>query len=337
MKKSKAIILQPLPEPNRQIEEIEKEIVKVFKALIYYPLLRTIKEPKKTLQKNSIDKNSAIVEALNSGRITFNRGQFSGRFNAAISKELKALGAQWDRKQRTWKISLSSLPMDLRSAISATSFKFQQKIDKINKILESIVPEELAGKIDFDNLIDKTIYKMEGDFEKSIRGITIAPKITPQQKDAIAKDWTNNLRLYIRDFTKKEIVRLREDVQKSVFAGNRYESMIKTIQKSYGVSQNKAKFLARQETNLLITTYKQIRYEDAGSKEYIWTCVKMPHQHKGQPYHKGDVRYHHAELDGTVQRWDMPPVVNEKGERKHPGQDFNCRCVARPVIGRLDK
>ncbi len=332
MAESKKIVLKPLPEPEREIDDIEKEILKVFKSSVYFPLLAVIKEPKKTLQKNSLFDNRAVVDALNSGRITFNRGQFSGRFNAAISKELKALGARWDRKQGTWKILLSSLPIELRSAIAASSFKFEQKIDKINKIIESIVPDELAQHMDFEKLIDKTLWRADRDFEKSIKGITIAPKLTAEQKKSIAKDWTNNLRLYITDFTKKETVRLREEVKKSVFEGNRYDSLIKTIQKSYEVSHNKAKFLARQETNLLLGTYKQIRYEDAGSKEYIWTCVKMPHQQKGAPYHKGDVRYHHAELDGTIQRWDSPPVVNAKGERKHPGFDFNCRCVARPII-----
>ena len=41
------------------------------------------------------------------------------------------------------------------------------------------------------------------------------------------------MRLYIKKWTGEEIVKLRERVEKTATAGNRYESLISTIQKSY--------------------------------------------------------------------------------------------------------
>ncbi|MEM7295990.1 MAG: phage minor head protein, partial [Pseudomonadota bacterium] len=38
----------------------------------------------------------------------------------------------------------------------------------------------------------------------------------------------------------------------------------------------------------------------------------------------GKVRSSHADRDGQVYSWDHPP------EGGHPGQDYNCRCVAEP-------
>lgn len=44
----------------------------------------------------------------------------------------------------------------------------------------------------------------------------------------------------------------------------------------------------------------------------------------------------HQELDGTEQSWDDPPVTNEDGDRNHPGEDYQCRCVAYPILDELD-
>lgn len=62
--------------------------------------------------------------------------------------------------------------------------------------------------------------------------------------------------------------------------------------------------------------------QDAGVQEYIWSD-------------SGDsrVRSGHHRLNGKKFRWDDPPVVDERtGRRCHPGEDFQCRCVAIPVF-----
>jgi hypothetical protein len=47
------------------------------------------------------------------------------------------------------------------------------------------------------------------------------------------------------------------------------------------------------------------------------------------------VRERHAELDGERFRWDDPPVTNEDGDENHPGEDYQCRCTAYPVLPEL--
>lgn len=46
------------------------------------------------------------------------------------------------------------------------------------------------------------------------------------------------------------------------------------------------------------------------------------------------VRDHHADLEGTVQRWDSPPAGGgtSDGEAGHPGYGINCRCVAEVIV-----
>jgi SPP1 gp7 family putative phage head morphogenesis protein len=91
-----------------------------------------------------------------------------------------------------------------------------------------------------------------------------------------------------------------------------------------GVTESRAICIARTETARSRTSYTQARAEAVGSTHYIWHTV-------------GDeaVRPRHRELNGTVQAWSNPPVVSERGEkiiRSHPGQVFNCRCWAEPIL-----
>ena len=50
----------------------------------------------------------------------------------------------------------------------------------------------------------------------------------------------------------------------------------------------------------------------------------------GSPNHP--VREMHKALAGKVFSWDDPPITNEKGDRNNPGQDYGCRCYARPIV-----
>lgn len=312
--------LRPIKISTEDFEKVEKCIIELFKTELYLPLLKELGYTQKTL-KNS---NEDLLEALRSGRITFNRGTFSGRFNASISKELKRLGAKWDRQQGTFKILQSSLPIEIRNAIAASEVRFREKIAGIDKKLAQILPDELADKLKVEKFFDTTLWKTDNDFRASVKGITVAPQLTPERRKKIAAEWQNNMKLWIKDWTEKEIKTLRKDVQATVFTGNRYESMVKTIQKSYDVSQTKAKFLARQETSLLMTKFKESRYVDSGVTEYKWGCVSGSAKHPVRPMHKA--------LEGKIFRWDNPPITDEKGNRNNPGQDYNCRCFARPVV-----
>lgn len=324
----KVVELEPIKESTEDYEAIERKIIELFKREVYFPLLKELGLKQKILRNSK----SSLIDQLTYGRITFYRGTFSGRFSASSSKELKALGAQWDRKTRTWKIPQSSLPIDVRNAISASEAKFQKKISGIDQRLSKILPEEIAERLHVVPQFDASLWKVEKEFSKSVKKISVTPQLSDDQRRKVSEEWQENMRLWIKDFTAKEITQLRKDVQASVFTGNRYESMVKTIQKSYGVTENKAKFLARQETSLLMAKYKETRYVAAGVKDYKWGCVKMPHQTKGAPYKPGDVRYGHGILEGKTFSWDAPPIVNDKGERKNPGQDYNCRCFAIPIV-----
>ncbi len=312
--------LRPIKETPSDYDAIEAAIREVFKKYIYLPLMAELGRESITI-KNSTDD---LIDAIRTGRIRFYRGRFEGKFNSSISKELRKIGAEWDRKQGSFAIPRSKLSIEVASAIDLSEARFEQTIKKIAKRLDEISPVEIAEKVKLEHLFDATLYKVNDDFEETVKGITVAPELTPHTRKRISEEYTKNLQLYIQDWTQKEIIELRKDIQKRSLAGLRYESMVKVIEKSYGVSQRKAKFLARQETSLMMTKFKQTRYEDAGVNEYKWGCVVGSPNHPVRPMHKA--------LEGKIYRWDNPPIVDEQGNRKNPGQDYNCRCFAIPLV-----
>ena len=300
-------------------------IREALKKKIYLPLLSAIGEKKSALQNAS--EYEALWLALNKGTLTYNRGKFSGKFDSAITKKLKSLGAEWDRRSGTFNLPLAQIPTELEMVIRATEHRFSEKISGLDIQLRKILPEQLVEGINLAPMLDTTIFKVESRFRENVKHIALSPELTDEQRRKIADEWQGNLRLYIKKFADEEILSLREKIRATTFAGDRYGSFIKVIERSYGVTENKAKFLARQETKLLTTKYQESRYLGAGIPEYRWKCVTGTKDHPTRPRHK--------ELDGTIQRWDKPPISTGPGEpviRNNPGQDYGCRCSAIPIV-----
>jgi SPP1 gp7 family putative phage head morphogenesis protein len=325
----KTIQLKPIPRQVKVMEEVERKINRLLLKELYIPLLRELSddEPISSIQNSD---NDVIVEAIRSGRLTHHRGKFSGRLNAQISKALRLLGAKWDRKTKNYSHPLSQLPFDITHAIAVSEFRFVKKMESINRRLANIDSAEIASKLHLDKIIDKAIYRVEAQLKDSLGNITIQTHFTDEQRAKIARDYTLNMQLDIKGWTDARVKNLRKKVEPSTQSGLRYEEMVSMIRKDYRVSQSKAKFLARQETNLLLCKYKETRYLAAGVKKYKWKCVNASPQHPVRPMHEA---LGERSKKGELFSFENPPQVSKNPARfENPGEDFNCRCVAIPVV-----
>lgn len=320
-KKVREETLPPLREQTDFYDSIEAEMVRAFREKIFVPLAADLNvKPSKVTNA----KQSPLGKAIQLGKITYADGTFSGSFEATTTKELKSLGATWDKKTSSFKLPIEKLPYDIRAEISSSDARQIAVMAKLETTLAKISPEEVAAAVKAKGLFDDTLWKSDVELRKQLNPVAIVPKLTDSQRARIAEDYTTNLQLYIKDWTEKQIIKMRKEVQELALKGARQDQVIEMLKENYGQSQSKAKFLARQETSLMLSKFRQTRYEQSGVEEYVWQCVV------GSPKHP--VRPQHKKLDGTRQRWDNPPITNEKGERNHPGEDFNCRCVARPIV-----
>ncbi len=320
----KSIELKPIRESTEDYERIEARIKRVFREALYYPLLKELRLPVRTVLQNAA---SPLITALESGRVTFYRGLFSGAFSAAVSKELRAMGAVWDRRAPGYRLPSAKLPPETRHAVDLSQARFKERLAAVDRKLAKILPEEIAGMVQVTDLFDSTLWKVDRQLKATLDRITVAPELTAHRRKRIAEEWQGNMDLWIKDFAEEEIAKLRKAIKESSFAGSRYEAAVGSIQRSYGVTAAKAKFLARQETSLLMTKFKETRYTDSGVHKYRWRCVVGSKLHPVRPSHKI--------LDGKIFRWDAPPITTaptEPTRRNNPGQDYNCRCAAIPIV-----
>lgn len=264
-----------------------------------------------------------LEQAISEGRVYFNDGRLYGKFNASVSKELMALGAKYSSYLKSWSLPAgAALPAGIQMAIAAADARSAKAtravlyaLDNIN-LIDDRTPEELKEQY------GKAVWRMNEQFLATTRTIAIAPELTPAQHKIITDEWAENLDLYIRGWAEEAILDLRQTVQANTLRGQRAENLVKEIQKTHAVSKTKAKFLARQETSLLMSKMRETRYGDLGLVEYKWTGADDERE-----------RPDHRLLNGKIFRFDQPPVTNRAtGARNNPGEDYGCRCLAVPVL-----
>lgn len=313
--------LRPLILKPSYYTDIEAQINEIFWKVFYGPVKETFKKYSFRIVFNSVNE---IRDALRDGRISFVDGQFVGQFNSKISKEFLKLGASFDKRSKSFRLPGNKIPPTISMAIAEEQMQFQSLSDALLKTINE-APIRLNEALKDSKIIeeyDKTVTEMDEAFKKTIKSVAIAPKLTPQATAKISKEWGQNLDLYIRKWTDENILALREQVQQNVYNGGRAAGLTKLIEKNYNVSKEKAKFLARQETSLLLSKFKQERYAEIGVQTYMWSGSMDERE-----------RHDHKVLEGKIFNFATPPITNRKtGATNNPGEDFNCRCVAIPIF-----
>jgi SPP1 gp7 family putative phage head morphogenesis protein len=99
-------------------------------------------------------------------------------------------------------------------------------------------------------------------------------------------------------------------------SGKNMQDITADLQKITGVAKRRAKFIARDQVSKFNGDLNQLRQKNVGINSYIWSTSLDER-----------VRPSHAAKEGKKFSWDNPP--NDTG---HPGEDYNCRCVAIPVF-----
>ncbi len=106
-----------------------------------------------------------------------------------------------------------------------------------------------------------------------------------------------------------------------VRAGRRTSEISQTLQQRFQVSESRGNLIARDQVSKLNGNLTQIRQQEVGAESYKWHTA-------------GDerVRASHRSKDGKFFDWSDPP-----SDTGHPGEDFQCRCWAEPIIEGLSE
>lgn len=137
----------------------------------------------------------------------------------------------------------------------------------------------------------------------------------------------------IKSIKNEYVDNISKVIRDNVMAGERSTRLITEIKDRGGVSERKAKFIARDQTAKANSDLTQIRAEALGAKTYIWSGSLDERE-----------RTDHLAMEGKLCRWDDPTVYSDDdgatwkkrsaigGVELQVGKDYNCRCVALPVV-----
>lgn len=300
---------------------VQKALFSYLWEGIYKPMFDML-EIKPEKAKNSID---VISQALRDGRIYYAEGGFRAKtkFTAAQSRELLAWGAKYDSYRRMYRIDYNQIPMTVSVALAESEINAQNTITQLDVFLREVeanIPYIVESMV-FNEEVVTILDDAGNEVKKNVKHLNIIePELSEAQKQEIAQSYTNNMRYYIKNFAEKRIPEMRQRVQELVLKGYRTDTIEKMLQREFNIMSDKVKFLAQQETSIMLAEYKRVTYQEMGFDKFIWRTII-----------DGRERPRHHELNGQIFRYDNPPYVDAGKTRTGlPGQDFGCRCEAVP-------
>ena len=150
-------------------------------------------------------------------------------------------------------------------------------------------------------------------------GFTVRFRATAQQQTALQAVLGSNVSL-IRSIGQQYLNRVEESVWRSVNAGYNMAQLTRELRKDYGISERRAAFIARDQTNKAKAAIEKARRQELGITEAIWM-----HSHAGK-----EPRPSHVAANGK--RFDVSKGMYLDGKWVQPGEEINCRCTSRSVI-----
>lgn len=221
---------------------------------------------------------------------------------------------------------LERLPEILASAGTQMQVKADDAADDVQRIMRQLrasvdreyTDAELEAIARRAGVSVSTINKRSVSRQwKRVAGIDIFAS-EPWLKPQLANFAAMNASL-ISSIPEQTISQVESLVFQGLQSGTRYENLAEDIAGRFGVAENRAKLIARDQISKLNGQLTQLRQTNNGVTKYIWRTSQDER-----------VRESHADLEGTTQSWDDPPSVD--GESVHPGEAINCRCYAEPVF-----
>ena len=144
-------------------------------------------------------------------------------------------------------------------------------------------------------------------------------------RDYVQASIYDNVRL-IESIPQQYLTQVDSIVLSGIRSGSRPSAIAKQLQEQFGVTERRAKLIARDQVAKLNGDLNRMRQTAAGFPYFEWID-------------SGDerVRDRHADINDKITaygkgiyRWNNPPL-SDRGTPIIPGSDFSCRCIGRPV------
>lgn len=130
--------------------------------------------------------------------------------------------------------------------------------------------------------------------------------------------WKQQQGAFITRMTSESVQDIQDTVSRGVRSGRSTQAIQSEIRQRFGVTDRRAELIARTEIGQLNSQITRERQTELGIDGYIWRTALDER-----------TRDEHADREGKYFTWNNPP------EGGHPGESWQCRCVAEPAISDL--
>lgn len=208
-----------------------------------------------------------------------------------------------------------------------SQYRFQDddKVEQVRTTLQQKMAEiaerqigEMANRLS-QGFIARGKQQHEQEFSQKMQqatGIDVADYIKSNPAKQAKLDFFagENTRL-IKSIPQQYLDKVQAAVAQSTLKGGNLKELATEIKKIGGVTESRAKLIARDQTSKFNSALEQVDMESLGVTHYTWSTSQDER-----------VRDSHMANEGKIFAWDDPP------ETGHPGYEINCRCVALPVL-----
>jgi len=197
----------------------------------------------------------------------------------------------------------------LRDLFNATRSSIQPVIGRTRELMLS--------------LGDDTTERASGEVVRAIRAtLGVAPTFYDDDRvRGILNAWKAQNEAFITRMADDAIEQMMDTASRAVRQGRPTREVKDELRKRFGISDRRARTIARTEISQLNAQVTRERQREVGIEGYIWVATSDDR-----------TRDEHADLDGTFVAWDDPPSSTDG---LHAGEPVMCRCVSRAAVDRL--
>ena len=250
-----------------------------------------------------------------------------GKFQAGLSAVLKAM-----ERDVTRAVSSFYRTAVLSPAVTADAAPIRGLTRKQNEELDALIEElgERWGRrfAERAEKLTETYLRRAGTASArqmfqilKDRNFIVRPGLTPRIMESIrhAATWSSGL---IKTIPRELLGRVKDRVIKCVENGRDIGGLERELSSGYGISQRRARMIAKDQTNKVTQDVAMAQCKDYGIHRGIWR-----HNAASKVW-----REEHVEMDGQI--FDLALGCWDRVEGKYvmPGELVNCHCSFRPVI-----
>jgi len=226
--------------------------------------------------------------------------------------------AQVDKRVKTLLRQIDALDRTRPGAFAQAAEKLQTSIDNLQRNLDAANRRSAAAVDRFVARADRenrrrtvAVFSRRGAANDIDAVLNSKASITSKNIRRLADRYKADLDDVNRDYSDRVQIILQARL-----GGSRADSR-KALRNARSIVTRRIKNTASNQAHNINASLNRTRQAALGAKGYMWRTRDDE-----------KVRNSHAELHNTEQRWAARP----QPLNRHPGEDFNCRCDALPIV-----